>query len=47
VTLIAADGEDEVTLRPKADVARAILDRVERMLPRLAGAPQPAAAGGE
>ena len=47
VTLIAADGEDELTLRPKADVARAILDRVERMLPRLAGTAQPAAAGGE
>ena len=46
VTLIAADGEEEVTLRPKADVARAILDRVERMLPTVAGARQPAAAGG-
>ena len=33
VTMIAADGEEEVTLRAKADVARAILDRVERMLP--------------
>ena len=46
VTLITADGEEEVTLRPKADVARAILDRVERMLPTVAGARQPAAAGG-
>lgn len=33
VTLVAADDEQEVPLRPKSEVARAILDRVERMLP--------------
>jgi phosphopantothenoylcysteine decarboxylase / phosphopantothenate---cysteine ligase len=47
VTLVAADGEEEVTLRPKRDVARAILDRVERMLPAMAELRQPAPAGGE
>jgi phosphopantothenoylcysteine decarboxylase/phosphopantothenate--cysteine ligase len=47
VTLVAADGEEEVTLRPKRDVARAILDRVERMLPTVAQSRQPAPAGGE
>jgi phosphopantothenoylcysteine decarboxylase/phosphopantothenate--cysteine ligase len=47
VTLVAADGEEEVTLRPKSDVARAILDRVERMLLSMTESRQPASAGGE
>ena len=32
VTLVAADGEQELPLQPKADVAKAILDRVEVLL---------------
>jgi phosphopantothenoylcysteine decarboxylase / phosphopantothenate---cysteine ligase len=47
VTLVTADDEQEVTLRSKADVARAILDRVEALRAQL---PAPAAAqakGGE
>jgi phosphopantothenoylcysteine decarboxylase/phosphopantothenate--cysteine ligase len=47
VTLVAAEGEEEVTLRPKADVARAILDKVERMLPAVGGARRPASGDGE
>ncbi len=46
VTLVAADGEEKVSLRPKADVARAILDKVEKMLGAVAGE-RPAAARGE
>ncbi len=47
VTLVTAEDEQEVTLRSKADVARAILDRVEALRAQL---PAPAAAqakGGE
>ncbi len=47
VTLVAADGEEDVTLRPKADVARAIFDKIERMLAAMAETRQHAAANGE
>jgi phosphopantothenoylcysteine decarboxylase/phosphopantothenate--cysteine ligase len=43
VTLVAADREEEIALRPKPDVAKAILDRVEGMLPPASN--QGAAAG--
>ncbi len=43
-TLVTAGDEREVTLRSKADVARAILDRIDELM-RGAG-PAPAAAGG-
>lgn len=36
VTLVGADGEEELALQPKADVARVILDRVEALLVRRA-----------
>ena len=38
VTIIAADGEQTVPLQGKAGVAAAILDRVEALVPRAAGA---------
>jgi phosphopantothenoylcysteine decarboxylase/phosphopantothenate--cysteine ligase len=47
VTLVAADDEQEVTLRSKAEVARAILDRIEGLLPAAMGQPQPATTDGE
>jgi phosphopantothenoylcysteine decarboxylase/phosphopantothenate--cysteine ligase len=47
VTLVAADDEQEVTLRSKADVARAILDRIEGLLPAVMGQRQPATTDGE
>ena len=34
VTLIGADGEQELPLQSKADIAKAILDRVETLLAR-------------
>jgi phosphopantothenoylcysteine decarboxylase / phosphopantothenate---cysteine ligase len=46
VTLVAADDEQEVTLRSKTEVARAILDRIEGLLPSVVGRPRPAATDG-
>jgi phosphopantothenoylcysteine decarboxylase/phosphopantothenate--cysteine ligase len=46
VTLIAADGEQEVPLQAKEGVAAAILDRVERLVPQAAGVASLAGADG-
>jgi phosphopantothenoylcysteine decarboxylase/phosphopantothenate--cysteine ligase len=46
VTLIAADGEQEVPLQAKEGVAAAILDRVERLVPQAAGVASLACADG-
>jgi phosphopantothenoylcysteine decarboxylase/phosphopantothenate--cysteine ligase len=47
VTLITADDEQDVTRRPKAEVARAILDRVEALRTRRPGAADASAKGGK
>jgi phosphopantothenoylcysteine decarboxylase/phosphopantothenate--cysteine ligase len=47
VTLVTANNEVEVTLRSKAEVARAILDRIEGLLPPVNGHPQPSSVDGE
>jgi phosphopantothenoylcysteine decarboxylase/phosphopantothenate--cysteine ligase len=47
VTLVTADDEREVTLRPKADVARAIVDRIESLIARSAPVARATTADGE
>jgi phosphopantothenoylcysteine decarboxylase/phosphopantothenate--cysteine ligase len=47
VTLVTADDEREVTLRSKADIARAIVDRIESLMARPTSGPRAHAADGE
>ncbi|HYZ70899.1 MAG TPA: hypothetical protein VE528_04500, partial [Thermoleophilaceae bacterium] len=43
VTILGARGIEEVSKRPKADVARAVLDAVERLRAEAAAGDRPAA----
>ena len=43
VTLVSRDATEHLPLMPKADVAAALLDRVEQLLSQRTAAPAPAA----